>query len=187
MRCDEPSRYEVIIAGLGGMGVLVAGRTLASAAARVYRYISWAPSYATERRGGLVECTVVLSDQEIASPILSRVQTVILLDASRLKAFESRVRPGGLMIAESASLQDKPTRMDFRLLPVSGLEIAMDMGGAVVNNMIMLGVYTQLIKPLSPELIEKELESTYAKKEAILRSNTQAFRRGLELGKTICA
>lgn len=187
MQSDKPSRYELIIAGLGGMGVLVAGRTLASAAAGVYRHISWVPSYATERRGGLVECTVVLSDQEIASPILSRAQTVMLLDASRLIAFESRVRPGGLVIAESASLKDKPARTDFRLLPVSGLEVAMGMGGVVVNNMIMLGVYMELIRPLSPELVEDDLESRYAKKEAILRSNTQAFRRGLELGKAINA
>jgi len=187
MQNNKPSRCELIIAGLGGMGVLVAGRTLASAAAKVYRYISWVPSYATERRGGLVECTVVLSDQEIASPILSRAQTVMLLDASQLKAFESRVCPGGLVIAESASLKDNPARTDFRLLPVSGLEVAMGMGGIVVNNMIMLGVYMELIKPLAPDLIEKELESRYARKEAILKSNTQAFRRGLELGKTISA
>lgn len=187
MQSNKPSRYELIIAGLGGMGVLVAGRLLASAAARVYKHISWVPSYATERRGGLVECTVVLSDQEIASPILSRAQTVMLLDASQLKAFQSRVRPGGLVIAESASLKDNPARTDFRLLPVSGLEIAMGMGGMVVNNMIMLGVYMELIKPLLPDLIEKELESRYARKEAILQSNTQAFRRGLELGKTISA
>jgi 2-oxoglutarate ferredoxin oxidoreductase subunit gamma len=187
MQSNKPSRYELIIAGLGGMGVLVAGRLLASAAARVYKHISWVPSYATERRGGLVECTVVLSDQEIASPILSRAQTVMLLDASQLKAFQSRVRPGGLVIAESASLKDNPARTDFRLLPVSGLEIAMGMGGMVVNNMIMLGVYTELIKPLLPDLIEKELESRYARKEAILKSNTQAFRRGLELGKAISA
>ena len=185
MQSDKPSRYELIIAGLGGMGVLVAGRTLASAAARVYRYISWAPSYATERRGGLVECTVVLSNQEIASPILSRAQTVMLLDASQLKVFESRVRPGGLVVAESASLKDRPEETNFRLLPVSGLEVAMSMGGVVINNMIMLGVYTELIKPLSPELIEEDLESRYAKKETILQSNIQAFRRGLELGKTV--
>ena len=187
MQSDKPSRYELIIAGLGGMGVLVAGRTLASAAAKVYRYISWVPSYATERRGGLVECTVVLSDQEIASPILSRAQTVMLLDASQLKAFESRVRPGGLVIAESASLKGKPGRTDFRLLPVSGLEIAMGIGGIIVNNLILLGVYLELMKPFPPDLIEKELDRTYRDREAVLQRNREAFRRGLGLGKTITA
>lgn len=167
------------------MGVLVAGRLLASAAVRRYKHISWVPSYATERRGGLSECTVVLSPQEIASPILSRAQTVMLLDGSQLKTFESRVRPGGLMIVESAGLSDKPERGDLRLLAVSGLEIAMRIGGAVVNNLILLGVYTQLMKPLPPRLIEEELETTYGDRQAVLERNKEAFRRGIELGKTV--
>lgn len=165
--------------------MLVAGRLLASAAVRRYQHVSWVPSYATERRGGLSECTVVLSHQEIASPILSRAQTVMLLDGSQLKAFESRVRPAGLMIAESAGLSDKPQREDFRLLPVSGLVIAMGIGGVLVNNLILLGVYTQLVKPLPPGLIEEELETTYGDRKPVLERNREAFRQGLELGKTI--
>ena len=187
MQTDKPSRYELIIAGLGGMGVLAAGRLLASAAARVYEHISWVPSYATERRGGLVECTVVLSHHEIASPILSRAQTVMLLDSSQLKAFESRVRPKGLVIVESASLKDEPGKTNFRLLPVSGLEVAMGIGGIIVNNLILLGVYVELIKPLPPDLIEEELDRRYGDRDAMLQRNREAFRRGLELGKTISA
>ena len=182
---EAPSKAEVIIAGIGGMGVLVAGRLLASAALPRYKHISWMPSYGEARRGGPSECTVVLSDQEIASPILDQAQTVMLLDSSQLKAFEARVRPEGVMIVESAGLKDKPERKDFRLLPVSGLEIAMGIGGVLVNNLILLGVYTEVIKPLPPELIEEELERTYGDREAILRRNKEAFRQGLELGKTV--
>jgi 2-oxoglutarate ferredoxin oxidoreductase subunit gamma len=183
MENRESKRHGVIIAGLGGMGVLVAGRILASAAATVYRYVSWVPSYATERRGGLSECTVILSHREIASPILSRAEAVMLLDSSQLGAFESRLRPGGLIIAESASLKDRPVRTDVRLLPVSGLEIAMSMGGVVVNNLILLGVYVEVVKPFLPDLIVKELEKAYADREAVLRRNTEAFSRGLEMGQ----
>ncbi len=181
---DSPSRSEVMMAGIGGMGVLVAGRLLASAGLRRYQHVSWMPAYGEARRGGPSECTVVMSHEEIASPILDQVQTVMLLDGSQLKNFESRVRPGGLLIVESAGLQDKPQRGDFTFLPVSGLEIAMVIGGILVNNLILLGVYTEVMKPLPSKLIEEELQKTYGGREAILKRNLDAFRTGIDLAKT---
>ena len=183
MEQTTPSKAEVIIAGLGGMGALVAGRLLAWAALPRYKHISWMPSYGEARRGGLSECTVVLSDEEIASPILDRAQVVMLLDSSQLKAFENRVRPGGLMLVESAGLQDKPEREDFRFLPVSGLDIAMGLGGVVVNNLILLGAYVEIVKPLSADLIEQELGRRYAGQDAVLQRNLEAFRKGIEVGQ----
>ena len=173
----------MIIAGIGGMGVLVAGRLLASAGLHRYRHVSWMPSYGEARRGGTSECTVVLSDHEIASPILDQAGTVMLLDGSQLKTFESRVRPQGTMIAERAGLRDEPERQDFTLVLVDGLDIAMSLGGVVVNNLILLGFYTELVKTVPPELIEAELEKQYAGRETILERNKEAFRRGLELGR----
>ena len=184
MEHKAPSRVEVIVAGIGGMGVLVAGRLLASAALQRYKHVSWVPSYGEARRGGLSECTVILSHEEIASPILDQAQTVMVLDGSQLKAFEPRVRPGGAMLIESAGLTDKPERKDFRLLPVSGLEIAISLGDSLINNMILLGVYVEVIKPIPAELIEEELERRYGGREAVLKQNKDAFKRGLELGKT---
>jgi len=184
MEHKTPSRVEVIVAGIGGMGVLVAGRLLASAALQRYKHVSWVPSYAEARRGGLSECTVILSHEEIASPILDQVQTVMVLDGSQLKAFEPRVRSGGAMIIESAGLTDQPERKDFSLLPVSGLEIAISLGDSLINNMILLGVYIEVIKPISAELIEEELKRRYGGREAVLKQNKDAFKRGLELGKT---
>jgi len=108
----------------------------------------------------------------------------MVLDSSQLKAFEPRVRPGGVMIIESAGLTDKPERKDFRLLPISGLEIAISLGDSLINNMILLGVYVEVIKPIPAELIESELERRYRDREAILKQNKDAFKQGLELGKT---
>lgn len=185
MHENTASRVELIVAGLGGMGVLVAGRLLASAALQYYRHISWVPSYGYQRRAGSSECTAILSQQRIASPILDWAAALILLDGSQLKPYESRVRPGGLMLVESAGLKEKPDRKDIRLLSVSGLEIAMSMGGAVVNNLIMLGVYTELVKPLPPEAIEAELEGQYGNNRPLLNRNLKALRTGLELGRTL--
>jgi len=185
MQQETQTKAELIIAGLDGMGVLSAGNILATAALKKYRYTSWLPGYGAEKRGGLCECTMVISDEEIASPILDQAQTVLLLDSSQVGGFANRVRPGGIMIVESTGLTYEPERKDFRLLPVAGLEKAMEMGSSVVNNLIMLGVYTELVKPLLPELIEKELERRYGDKGSVLELNKRAFQQGLEMGKTI--
>lgn len=185
MQENTASRVELIIAGLGGMGVLAAGRLLANAALQHYRHISWVPSYGYQRRAGSSECTTILSQQRIASPIMDWAATVILLDGSQLKPYESRVSPGGLMLVESAGLKEKPDRKDFRLMSVSGLEIAMSMGGVVVNNLIMLGVYIELVKPLPAEAIQTELERQYGRNGPLLERNHKAFQTGVELGRTL--
>jgi 2-oxoglutarate ferredoxin oxidoreductase subunit gamma len=89
------------------------------------------------------------------------------------------------MIVESTGLEYKPEGKDFRMLPISGLEKAVEMGGSVMNNLIMLGVYTERVKPLPPELFIEEIERRYADKESVLELNKKAFNLGLEMGKQI--
>jgi 2-oxoglutarate ferredoxin oxidoreductase subunit gamma len=185
MQQETLTKTDLIIAGRGGMGVLSAGNILATAALKKYMYTSWLPGYGSEKRGGLCECTMVMSDEEIASPILDTAQTVMLLDSSQAEGFADRVRPGGLMIVESTGLEYKPEGKDFRMLPISGLEKAVEMGGSVMNNLIMLGVYTERVKPLPPELFIEEIERRYAGKESVLELNKKAFNLGLEMGKQI--
>jgi 2-oxoglutarate ferredoxin oxidoreductase subunit gamma len=185
MEQEASSRVELIMAGLGGMGVLTAGQLLSWAALQRYKNVSWVPSYDTSRRGGLCECTVIFSDEEITSPLLDQAQTVMLFDGSQLKTLEPRVRPGGVMIVESAGLTDSQKREDFRLVPVSGLEVAVGMGDSLLNNLVLLGVYAEVVKAISADLIEEELERRYGSKESVLKRNREAFRQGLKLAKTI--
>jgi 2-oxoglutarate ferredoxin oxidoreductase subunit gamma len=177
-----PSKVEVIIAGVGGQGILFSGLVLAEGGRRAYEQVSYMPSYGTEKRGGHSECTVVLSHDEIASPILDRAQTVLLLDGSQAPVYENRVAPGGTMIVEQAGLNHKQQRDDYRLLPVSGLEYAVKLGSAQANNLILLGVYTALTKCVEPAILEEELEVKSAKRPELLEQNRKAFRRGLEIG-----
>jgi 2-oxoglutarate ferredoxin oxidoreductase subunit gamma len=185
MEQNTPSKVELIIVGLGGMGVLVAGRLLAAAGVRSYKHVSWMPAYGEARRGGLSECTVILSPDEIASPILDVSEATLILDSSQAKAFEQRVRPGGIMIVEKAGLKEKPAREDIRVVPVSGMEMAMGLGGLQVTNLIMLGVYMELAKPLSPRLIEDELRRSYS--DGVLERNTRALKVGMEVGRAVAA
>jgi len=185
MAKEESSRVELIMAGLGGMGVITAGQLLAWAALQKYKYVSWVPSYDTSRRGGLCECTVIFSNDEITSPLLDQAQTVVLFDGSQIKTLEHRVRAGGVMIVESAGLKDSQKREDVKLVPVSGLEVAMRMGDSQLNNLVLLGVYTGVVKAVSADLIEDELARRYVSKESVLKRNREAFREGLKLAKNI--
>lgn len=183
MERETPSRVELIIAGLGGMGVLFAGRLLASAALASHKHVSWMPSYGEAMRGGLSECTIILSQDEIASPILDLSSAIVMLDSSQIKSFESRVRPGGIMMVEKAGLTEYPTRKDIRVVPVSGMERALALGSLQVTNLIMLGAYTGLAEPLPSQLIEDELQRRYG--DGALERNAKAFRVGLEVGRTL--
>jgi len=173
-------RSDLIIAGLGGQGILMGGKILASAAMAQYKNSLWLPSYATRVRGGPSECTVICSDDEIDSPILSRTDVVILVDPPQLKLFEERVHPGGWLMVESAGLKDHADRSDIRMLSIPALEMAVTMGDRRVSNMILLGVYTGLIKSIAASFIEEELQKRFGKKGGALSSNLRAFQKGLE-------
>jgi 2-oxoglutarate ferredoxin oxidoreductase subunit gamma len=185
MKQRTGSKVELIIVGLGGMGVLVAGRLLASAALSSHKHVSWMPTYGEARRGGLSECTIILSQDEIASPILDVAGAILMLDSSQIEAFQERVQPGGMMIVEKAGLKEKPGREDINVVPVSGMEMAMGLGSLQTANLIMLGAYTELAKPLSPRLIDKELQRKYS--DGVLERNRKAFRAGLEVGRALGA
>jgi len=181
----KTSRNEVIITGIGGMGVLVAGRILLWAASQQYEQVSFLPSYGFARRGGNSECTVIFSDEKISSPLLDQAQVVMLLDSSQFGAYEPRVRPGGLAIAEKSGLTAQRGREDYQLHVLPAMEIAVSMGESVLIGLIMLGACVAITGSISPELIEGELNRRYGDNEKVLGRNLDAFRRGLELGKTV--
>lgn len=165
------------------MGVLVAGKILALGALNRYRHVSWFPSYAVEKRGGLCECTVVFSANEIPSPIIDQSQTVIVLTGSQLKNFEPRVLPGGMMLVDSAGLdEDERERKDYKLLKIPGMEFALSTGGLQINNLILLGAYIGVTDKVPAEFIEEAIEKMLGAEDVIKERNLKAFRRGIELG-----
>jgi 2-oxoglutarate ferredoxin oxidoreductase subunit gamma len=173
-------RTDLIIAGLGGQGILMGGMILATAAMNDYKNSLWLPSYSSRVRGGPSECTVVFSDDDIDSPVLSKADVVILVDSPQLKLFEKRVRSGGYLMVESAGLTDTIDGNNIKMLPVPALDMAVAMGDRRVSNMIFLGGYIGITKALPPSLIEEELKKKFGKKEKVLSLNLKAFRKGLE-------
>jgi len=176
----QNKRGEVIFTGIGGGGVLLAGECTVRAAIEKYEHLVWFPNYSSAVRGGPCECTVVFSDEAIASPVLSRVQTVVVLDPAQLKASESRVRAGGTLITESTGLTDDVTRKDITVVKVAALEQARAAGNVRGTNFIILGWYIGTTGLLEPELVEKYLGTKFGGNKKALESNLQAFRMGLE-------
>jgi len=180
------TKGEVIITGLGGAGVLTAGTLLAEAAANTCKNVTWFPSYAISKRGGLCECTVVFSDDEIASPLLSQADGVIVAEAAQFKDFEDRVRPGGTMIVEKTGLTAEATRKDIRVIEVPAIETAISLSGTSRGaNLILLGAFVQATQVIPPELIKQEIKKSFARDEKAQKSNLEAFEKGRSQIKNI--
>ena len=177
-------KYDVIIAGIGGRGALIIGQVLAQAAMAGYKHIIWYPNYTTARRGAPADATVVFSDEEITSPLVSQAQALVVVDSSRLKPFEDRVQPGGWIFVETFSLKEKVERKDIRVVEVPGVEMAAKLGDTQVGNFILLGVYLGITKVISPELIKEEIGRRFSSNERMRLLNGKAFEDGLRLVKS---
>ena len=185
MEQELPAKGEVIIAGIGGAGILVAGTLLAETASTKYKNVTWFPTYAISKRGGLTECTVVFSDNEIASPLLSQANGVIVADAAQFKDFEGRVRPGGVIVVEKTGFHAKAEREDIRVIEVPAIETAINMGGSSRGaNLILLGAFVEATHILPSELIEQRIKQTFSSNKKVQKSNLAAFEKGRNLIKT---
>ena len=178
------NRGEVIVSGLGGAGVLTAGRLLAEAAMANYKNVTWFPSYDISKRGGLCECTIVFSDDDIASPLLPQANVVIVAEARQFEDFRGRVRPGGTMIVEKAGLEVKTKRTDIRVIEVPAIEAAISLSGTSLGaNLILLGAFIEATQTLPPELIREEIKNSFASDKKAQKINLQAFEKGRSIIK----
>ncbi|MDP6510863.1 MAG: 2-oxoacid:acceptor oxidoreductase family protein [Dehalococcoidia bacterium] len=174
----------VIMAGIGGRGVMVAALTLARAALRSYKYAVWLPSMTTAMRGGPCEATVVFSSSPIASPLVWRPEGVLIMEASQLAQFVPRIIPGGTIVTEKAGLSDGVGRDDVKVLALPALARAVELtGDSQVSNLILLGAYVQTTGLLPVELIEQELTERFSGRNEVMDRNAAAFADGLKLAK----
>ncbi|MFA4910227.1 MAG: 2-oxoacid:acceptor oxidoreductase family protein [Desulfobacteria bacterium] len=178
-------RHDVIIAGIGGTGSMIIGQILASAAVSQYTHVLWNPSMTTARRGAPADCTVILSDDEIASPLLFGAQTIVMTESSRLKVFEDRVLPDGMIILESIGKNGNVGRRDIKTLEIPGVETAARLGNALARNMVLLGAYIEKVMPIPAELIEEEISKRFQNNNKLQELNLAAFREGIKIAANI--
>ena len=173
-------KKELIVAGFGGQGALAIGKNLAEAGMAEGLNVTWAPSYGPEMRGGTANCSVVLSDHPVGSPVFARCTELIALNEPSLIKFEEGVLPGGTVFVNSDVVTDKVSRSDLTAYYVPCSQIAEEVGNPKVSNMVMLGAYVAATKILKPETIEKMIETMFTGPKAkFIPLNIEAFRRGM--------
>lgn len=140
-------KEEIIIAGFGGQGVLSMGKILAYAGLISEKEVTWMPAYGPEQRGGTANVTVILSDSKISSPVLNTFDTAIILNQQSLQKFESKVRPGGVLLYDPHGISSPPTRTDIAIYTIHAMDTATEMNNTKAFNMIVLGAFLK-IKPI---------------------------------------
>lgn len=172
---------EVIIAGFGGQGVLFAGQLLSYAALDEGKEVTWIPSYGPEMRGGTANCTVVVADEEIGSPMVRNPMAVIAMNEPSLDKYEPLVKPGGVLVLNSSMSNRPAKRTDITVVNLPANELAEELGDKRMMNMVMLGALLAHLPVLPVEAIEKALKEHLPERHhKLLPQNYKALRKGAE-------
>ncbi len=170
----------VVFAGFGGQGVLLAGKILARAGMEAGLAVTWLPSYGPEMRGGTANCTVVLSDEPIGSPIVERPDLVLAMNGPSLDRFEPRVARGGAVVINTSLVQRGLRRGDVGGILVAANDLARELGEPRVANMVALGAVVRALVVVPLERVKEAMEAELGAKARgnIVALNAQALDRG---------
>lgn len=177
-------KEEIIIAGFGGQGVLSMGKILAYAGLMDDLEVTWMPAYGPEQRGGTANVTVIFSDSPISSPVLDTYDTAVILNQQSLDKFESKVKPGGILIYDPSGIHHLPTRTDIKVVAVNAMDAAIEMKNTKTYNMILLGSLLALRPIVDTEAVVKALRKTLPERHHhLIPLNEEAIAKGMELAK----
>jgi len=171
-------QQEVIFAGFGGQGVMLIGQLLANAAMMGGKEACWMPSYGPEMRGGTANCTVVVSESPIGSPVVPNPSAAVVMNRPSMDKFEPMVRKGGLLVVNSSLIHRKAERDDLEVFYLEANRLAEEEIGFVKTaNMLALGAYIALSKAAEPDLVKGAMATKMKGKERFLDYNRAAFDR----------
>ncbi len=175
-------KTEIIIAGFGGQGVLSMGKILAYSGLLENKEVTWMPAYGPEQRGGTANVTVIVSDERISSPILSKYDVAIVLNQPSLDKFMPKLKPGGILIYDGFGIVNPPQRDDIRIYRVDAMDKAAEMKNAKVFNMIVLGALLKVCPIVSTDGLKKALYKTLPERHhGLIPLNMQAVEEGMKL------
>lgn len=169
----------LLISGFGGQGVMLIGQMLGYAASDAGKNATFYPSYGAEQRGGTANCTVIISDEEIGSPVTSKLDVLIAMNEPSLNKFESKVKKGGAIIVNSSLIKQKIDHSEKSVYYVPANDMANGLGSSKVANIIMLGAYIGVSGALSIEEAKNIISKKLGKKPELLELNFKAFDAGM--------
>ena len=171
--------YETIMAGFGGQGLLFSGKVLAHAALIEGKELSWLPSYGPEMRGGTCNCSVIVSDDPVGSPIIAHPNVLMVMNEPSLDKFEDAVAPGGTVFVDSSLIARKLRRTDVEAVYIPATQMAKDMEALSLANMIILGAIVEKLGCVKGDTIAQALKETIsARKANLLDLNMKAVEAG---------
>ena len=173
---------QILLAGFGGQGILFAGKFLAYKGLIEEKQLSWLPSYGPEMRGGTANCSVILSDEPVGSPIVSNPDVLIVMNLPSLDKYEDSVVPGGTIFVDSALIERKVRRTDVNVVYIPATKMAADIKAPTLANMIIIGSYLKAFDGWNEEVIMEALHKIVSAKHAdLLDVNRHAIEVGYQL------
>lgn len=174
--------HEIIISGFGGQGVMSMGQLIAYSGMIEQKGVTWLPSYGPEQRGGTANVSVIVSDEEVASPVIANPTVAIVLNKPSYDKFEPIVVPGGVLIVNSSLIEQKSKRTDIKVIEVPATEIANELGEPRVANTVILGAFLEETKAVSPDSVLESLKKVLSdSKQHLIPVNKLALEKGAEL------
>lgn len=175
----------VIIAGFGGQGVMVIGQLLAYTACETTdKFVTYFPSYGAEQRGGTANCFVVISDDEVGAPKVSKADLLVVLNQPSMDRFKDAVVPGGAVIVNTSIVKDIPEYEDVTVVEADAGNIAIELGNPKVMNLVIAGALVGYSDILPAEnVLQTAFKKLGAKRPELNPLNEAAFRKGLEIGR----
>ncbi|MEW5718083.1 MAG: 2-oxoacid:acceptor oxidoreductase family protein [Chloroflexota bacterium] len=176
--------HEIIISGFGGQGALFAGQLLAYGALAEGRHVTWIPSYGPEMRGGTANCTVVISDEEIGSPLTRHPTAALVLNPPSFDRFEPAVKKDGVLIVNTSLVSTQSKRTDIRAIYAPANDIGAELGATQMANVVMVGALVAATGMVKFETLDQVLdEHVSARHRDKLEANKKALRRGAALAQ----
>ncbi|MCK4913229.1 MAG: 2-oxoacid:acceptor oxidoreductase family protein [Planctomycetes bacterium] len=176
---------EIIIAGFGGQGIMLAGKLLAQTAMKSKKEVTYMPSYGAEVRGGTANCMVVITEREIASPLITQPNSLIVMNKASLEKFTPRLKDNGLLIYNSSLIDYEPqVSKTIKVLAIPADQLAIELGNHKSANMVIVGAYLQMRGIISPDTAADCLTQTIAKRHhKMLEVNKKAIYCGAKFAK----
>ncbi len=174
--------YDVIMAGFGGQGIMLMADILALIAMKEGKNVTWMPSYGVEMRGGTANCTVVVSSEEIGSPVTGHPYSAIVMNEPSLLKYEPMVRPKGFLLLNTSLIDpEKTNRKDIDKLLLPANEMAQRLGNSQMANMVAMGAFIEKTKIVSLELAIKLLPEMFPNRpSSFISNNSRAIEKGAE-------
>jgi len=173
------SMIQILIAGFGGQGILFAGKYLAYQGLLEGKEVSWLPSYGPEMRGGTASCSVIVSDNPVGSPIITRPDCLVAMNLPSLDKYVNSVAPGGKVFVDSSLVEKKVDRTDVSVYYIPATRMAHEAGVAALSNMIMVGKVIREVDSFSIETVDETLAHVVsARRSNLIELNAKALDAG---------